>query len=90
MSSLIKNPQTSGPPNGVRPSPWMHYAYEFWFLSADAGQERKKAGGQRNPLKRLKMDKGIQGNQSLGGERGAYGNSQAGVSRNSNSVCEKA
>jgi hypothetical protein len=23
----------------------MHYASEFWSLSADAGQERKKAGG---------------------------------------------
>jgi hypothetical protein len=29
-----------------------------------AGKE-KSPGGQRNPLKRLKMDKGIKGNQSL-------------------------
>ena len=30
-------------------------------------------GGQRNPLKSLDSDKRIQGNPSLGGERGAYG-----------------
>ena len=33
----------------------------------------KALGGQRNPLKRLVSDKEIQGNPSLGGERGAYG-----------------
>ena len=66
MTSLIKNPPNLRAAERRQALAWMHYASEFWSLSADAGQERKKAGGgQRNPLKRLKMDKGIKGDQSL-------------------------
>jgi hypothetical protein len=65
MTSLIKNPPNLRAAERRQALAWMHYASEFWSLSADAGQERKRRGGQRNPLKRLKMDKGIKGDQSL-------------------------
>jgi hypothetical protein len=42
-----------------------HYTLQLRPIGQLWPVKKKALGGQRNPLKRLKMDKGIQGNQSL-------------------------
>jgi len=60
-----KIPQTSGPRNGVRPSPGCITHLSSGLYPPMPAKKEKGGGGQRNPLKRLKMDKGIKGDQSL-------------------------